>query len=58
MSKQEVNYKIISGMRAVGNQCKDCKHNSGTVNWCKKIEQWVNGRAHCDCFDAKEQDAK
>lgn len=58
MTKQAANYKIIGGMRAVGNQCKDCKHHSGRgTSWCFKIEQQVNDHAHCDCFEAKEEEA-
>lgn len=25
MKKKDVNYKVITGMHAVGNQCRDCK---------------------------------
>lgn len=60
-TKKDANYKIIQGMRAVGNQCKDCanvvRHARGTMA-CKVLNVDVNHKGHCDMFHwAEEQEA-
>jgi len=53
MKKKDLNYRIIMGMWAVGNQCKDCDNRvndkAGTLG-CKVLNAQVNPKAHCDRF--------
>jgi len=53
MKKKDLNYQIIMGMWAVGNQCKDCDNRvndkAGTLG-CKVLNAQVNPKAHCDRF--------
>lgn len=58
-SKKEVNYKIISGMRAVGNQCRDCRfaydtENCGKLN-CVLLHAKVSPKGRCDLFKDDEE---
>jgi len=54
-TKKAANYKIIQGMSAVGNQCKDCanvvRHLHGTMG-CKVLNTYVKPKAHCDYFES------
>lgn len=53
MKKKDVNYRVIMGMHAVGNQCKDCdSHINGIDNdmCCIVLSQSVNPKATCDKF--------
>lgn len=47
--KGELNYKLIYGMRAVGNQCQDCAHYQEDLS-CDVLRAIVNPKAHCDRF--------
>ncbi len=59
MTKKDVNYRVIQGMRAVGHQCKDCGGSTPAddPNYmkCRRIEAYVKKSAHCDLFTKKRE---
>lgn len=48
-TKKEVGYKVISGIRAVGNQCQDCA-NRKSDDYCDVLKAYVDHRARCGRF--------
>jgi hypothetical protein len=58
MTKQAANYRIIQGMSAVGNQCKNCvsvvQHPGGKTHGCKVLNTQVKLKGHCDKFERAE----
>ncbi|MFA6911271.1 MAG: hypothetical protein WCQ59_09145 [Candidatus Cloacimonadaceae bacterium] len=61
MKKKDVNYKVITGMHAVGNQCKDCGGSTPAddvpnPNYmkCRRIDAYVKMTAHCILFTPRE----
>jgi len=58
-TKKAVNYKIIGGIRAVGNQCLDCRfaydtENCGKLN-CVLLHATVSPKGRCDLFKNDEE---
>lgn len=58
-AKKDLNYKVIMGMRAVGNQCRDCKHSYSQCtavgkSHCLLMEKGVSESGHCDGFQGAE----
>jgi hypothetical protein len=52
--KKDVNYKVIMGMHAVGNQCQDCVWFNKDRAWCPMIGATVNPKAKCDNIARRE----
>ena len=55
MKKKEANYKIIMGMHAVGNQCKNCLNSDTSSQVCLVVEGKINPNGHCDHIDYVEE---
>lgn len=59
MTKKDVNYRVIQGMKAVGNQCQDCNESTPAdvpnpeYLKCRRIAAYVKKTAHCDLFITK-----
>lgn len=53
MKKKDANYKIIQGMHAVGNQCKDCCNSDTSSSVCLVLSGKINPKGHCDKFDSE-----
>lgn len=58
-TKIMVGYKITMGMRAVGNQCRDCAHSSQSeldpaALFCREIQQRVKQNGTCRSLRHKE----
>ena len=61
MTKKDVNYRVIQGMRAVGQQCKDCGGSTPAddvpnPNYmkCSRIEAYVKKNTTCILFTERE----
>lgn len=57
-TKAFVDYRITSGMKAVGNQCKDCRHScqSSVVAdklFCSKLYARVSSKGYCKLLSNK-----
>lgn len=56
MKKKDVNYRIITGMHAVGKQCRDCDNSDTSSTICLVVDGKIKPSGSCNQFSRHYDD--